>query len=159
MEAFKTLLSCSVQLLKYPLSINLSLTVTILVWLIKKKIYIFLNEGSRFQKSQLFCSIASLLCLSGISEKSRVSYFVKRIFTSKLIPKFALQSNEALPGDITNDFIQVALKILAKTTPAPAAKECLNKSIWRLIGSGPEIFKANTSDLWQCIKIRKNKKP
>lgn len=33
MEAFKTLLSCSVQLLKYPLSINLSLTVTILVWL------------------------------------------------------------------------------------------------------------------------------
>lgn len=70
------------------------------------------------------------------------------MFTSKLILKFALQSNEVLPGDITNDYIQVALKILVKAMPAPAAKECLNKSIWLLIGSGPEIFKANISDLW-----------
>lgn len=46
---------------------------------------------------------------------------------------------------MTKDRIQIALKILEKTTSAPAAKECLNKSIE--IGSGPESFKVSTSDL------------
>lgn len=66
------------------------------------------------------------------------------MFRSKLILKFAFQSGKALPGCITNVYIQIALKILVKTSSAPAAKECLNKSIWMLIGSGPGIFKAST---------------
>lgn len=44
------------------------------------------------------------------------------MFTSKSILKFALQSNEVLLADITNDYIQVALKILVKAMPAPAER-------------------------------------
>lgn len=66
------------------------------------------------------------------------------MFRSKLILKFALRSGKALPGDITNVYTRIALKFLVKTSSAPAAKECLNKSIWMLVGSGPAIFKAST---------------
>lgn len=69
------------------------------------------------------------------------------MFTHKLILKFTFQNRKVLPVHITKDHIQIALKISVKTTSAPAAKECLNKSTWIEIGSGPESFKANTSDL------------
>lgn len=69
------------------------------------------------------------------------------MFTTKLILKFTFQNRKVLPVDVTKDRIQIALKILVKTTSAPAAKECLNKTIWTEIALGPESFKANTSDL------------
>lgn len=67
------------------------------------------------------------------------------------------QNRKVLPVDITKVHIQIALKILVKTTSAPAAKECLNKSIWTAIGSGPESFKANTQTCASALEMERTK--
>lgn len=118
------------------------------------------KNGGKADSQSLISFVLPFFCFVYVESvrRHRFFYFFKGLFTRKQILKFTFWNRKVLAVDMTKDRIQIALKILEKTTSAPAAKECLNKSIQTEIGSGPESFKVSTSDLCQCSKIGENKK-